>query len=107
MVSRKQMSNGVVPVAESPALLPGVNKLPSQLRFPLVVITNLALSALLYSLISDFAAGDLSSVSRSLNEWWQVAGLILAKTLEIALGWYGQYDSTCHLCAECLRILPY
>lgn len=94
------MPNGIVPVAESPALFPGANKLPSQLRFPLVVITDLALSALLRSFIADFAAGDLSSVSRSVNEWWQVAGLLLARTLEIALGWYGQYDSTSYTCAE-------
>lgn len=88
------MPNGIAPVAESPALLPGVNKLPSQLRFPLVVITNLALSALAFSFTSEYAAGDLSSVSRSINEWWQVIGLLLAKTLEIAVGWWGQYDST-------------
>ena len=76
----------------APALLP-TSKIPSQLRFPLVVITNLALSALLYSFISEFAAGDLSSVSRSVNQWWEVSGLLLAKTLELAVGWWGQYDS--------------
>ena len=97
MAPRKQMPNGVVPIASSPlpgspTLLP-TSKLPSQLRFPLVVITNLALSALLYSFISEFAAGDLSSVSRSINQWWEVSGLLLAKTLELAVGWWGRYDS--------------
>jgi hypothetical protein len=92
----KYLPNGVttvtaVPVAQSPALV-STSKLPSSLRFPLVVISNLALSAFFYAISSEFAAGDLSSVSRSINEWWEIGGLLLAKTAELAVGWWGQYD---------------
>ncbi|MCJ1255372.1 hypothetical protein MMC24_003188 [Lignoscripta atroalba] len=92
MVSRKQMPNGVAAMPSQPAPLPA-SKLPAPLRFPLVVILSLTLSALLYSFTSEFTAGDLSSVSRSLNEWWQVSGLVGWKATELAIGWWGEYDS--------------
>ena len=58
---------------------------------------SLTLSALLYSLTSDFRAGDLASVSRRVTEWWQVTGLLGCKAAELAVGWWGEYDSKCSL----------
>ena len=95
MVSRKELAKGeeVVVVPASPPPVAQQSMIPTQLRFPLVVISNLALSALCYSFSSEFAAGDLSSVSRSINEWSQVGGLLFCRVLELALGWWGNYDS--------------
>lgn len=66
--------------------------LPGALQFPLLVVLSLALSATLYTFASSFTAGDLSSVSRRLDDWWEVVGLIGWKTAELAVGWWGGYD---------------
>ena len=100
MAPRKQLSNGVIEVPASvsisspPALL--ASKIPNSLRFPLVVLLNLSLSAVLFSISSQYTAGDLSSVSRSVNQWWEVGGLLGCKALELAVGWFGEYDSMEH-----------
>ncbi|MCJ1315627.1 hypothetical protein MMC15_000947 [Xylographa vitiligo] len=92
MVSPKQMPNGVVATPASPPPI-SATKLSSYLRFPLVVATNLILNAVLLSFTSTYAAGDLSSVSRSINDWWEVGGTLLLKILELQLGWWGDFDS--------------
>lgn len=69
------------------------SKLSTTLRFPLLVVISLTLSSILYSVASAFTVGDLSSVSRSLDDWWEVVGLIGWKTTELAIGWLGEYDS--------------
>lgn len=70
-----------------------VEKILSVLHFPFLVLFSLTLSSALYTFASGFTAGDLSSVSRSIDDWWQVAGLIGWKTAELAVGWWGEYDS--------------
>lgn len=52
------------------------SKLPHPIQFPLVVILSLSSSALLYSFAAEYTAGELSKVSRSLNEWWEVGALV-------------------------------
>ncbi len=52
------------------------SKIPRFLRFPLVLLLNLTLSALLYSFIADYTMADLARVSRSLDQWWEVAALV-------------------------------
>lgn len=79
------------PVTPGPPL--PTSNVPQLLQFPLLVVTSLTLSAALYSVASVFTSGDLSSVSRSLDDWWEVAGLIGWKTAELAVGWWGEYDS--------------
>lgn len=66
--------------------------IPEPFRFPLVVIFSLTLSSVLYSIQSNFTAGDLSSVSRSHDDWWTVVGLIAWKTAELAVGWWEGYN---------------
>jgi hypothetical protein len=78
MPSRKDASTAVV--TESPSVNGPASKLPVPLRFPLVVVLNLFLSALLYTLTAEYTAGEYASVSRRLNEWYEVAGLIAWRT---------------------------
>lgn len=56
------------------------SSLPPALRFPLLVLTSLALSSLLYSLVAEYTAGDLARVSRSLERWWEVGALVAWRT---------------------------
>ncbi|EKD13080.1 uncharacterized protein L3040_007163 [Drepanopeziza brunnea f. sp. 'multigermtubi'] len=68
------------------------SKIPAVLRFPLVVVLSLMLSSLLYSFTPDYMKADLGRVSRSRQEWWEVWALVLFRTFELALGWFGNYD---------------
>jgi hypothetical protein len=52
------------------------SKLPRPIQFPLVVILSLSSSALLYSFTAEYTAGELATISRSLNEWWEVGALV-------------------------------
>ncbi len=47
----------------------------------------------LWSTISPFTAGDLATVSRSRDDWWNIVGLMVWKAALVAVGWYGGYDS--------------
>lgn len=69
------------------------SKLPGVIRFPLVVTLSMVLSSLMYSWAAEYIAGDLARVSRNLNEWWEVGVLVAWRMFELALGWYGKYDS--------------
>jgi len=59
---------------------PVPSKLPGALRFPLVVVLNLFLSSLLYTFASEYTAEEYATVSRSLNEWYEVGALVAWKT---------------------------
>ena len=52
------------------------SKLPRPVQFPLVVVLSLVSSALLYSFAAEYTTGELATVSRSLNEWWEVGALL-------------------------------
>ena len=83
------------PPATIPAASPASNsKLPPQVRFPLLVVLSLTISSLLYSLVSPFTSGDLATVSRSRDNWWEIAALLGWKGTQLAIGWYGGFDST-------------
>lgn len=69
------------------------SKIPEFLLFPTLVALSLTISSALYSVASVFTIGDLSSVSRSLDDWWGVAGLIGWRIVVLAFGWWGEYDS--------------
>ncbi|KAI9703610.1 MAG: hypothetical protein M1836_007380 [Candelina mexicana] len=91
MPSRKDMSHGAVAVPRSPTFAPNSN-LPGSLRFPLLVILSLTLSASLYTLAADFSGGELAGISRTLNEWWEAVGLMGWRSIELGVGWWGGYD---------------
>ncbi|KAH8793014.1 hypothetical protein F5882DRAFT_399215 [Hyaloscypha sp. PMI_1271] len=67
------------------------SKIPPLLRLPLLVLLSLTFSSMLYSFTSSQTA-DLASVSRSLDQWWQVGALVGWRIFELGLGWYGNYD---------------
>lgn len=94
MVSAKEMiadkATAVIRQGEAPLR---ATKLPSPLRFPLLVVLSLSLSSLLYSFAAGYTAGELASVSRSLNEWWEVGALVGWRTFELGLGWGSNFDS--------------
>jgi hypothetical protein len=96
MPTRKSPTKEVLipggPVVTVPVQQYQQSKLPRVVRFPLLVVLNLSLSALLYSITSDITTGDLALVSKTYNEWWQVTGLVGWKALELAVGWWGHYD---------------
>ena len=82
------------PPATIPAASPAAtSKLPPRVRFPLLLVLSLTISSLLYSLVSPFTSGDLATVSRSRDNWWEIAGLLGWKATELAVGWYGGFDS--------------
>ena len=83
------------PPATIPAASPApTSKLPPQIRFPLLVVLSLTISSSLYSLVSPFTSGDLATVSRSRDNWLEIVGFLSWKATELAIGWYGGFDST-------------
>lgn len=76
-----------------PPTLSSTSKIPESLLFPTLVVLSLTISSALYSVASVFTVGDLSSVSRSLDDWWEVVGLIGWRIVVLAYGWWGEYDS--------------
>ena len=59
--------------------------IPASVRFPLLVVLSLIVSAMGYSGLSALGEyrkvgeGELAGVSRRLGEWWEVGALILWK----------------------------
>lgn len=68
------------------------SKIPRPLRFPLAVLLNLSLSTLLYTVVSEFTAGDLATVSRSVNDWSEILALLGCKIAELGVAWVGGFD---------------
>ncbi|KAF7719815.1 Uncharacterized protein PECH_006921 [Penicillium ucsense] len=71
----------------------GVRRIPSPARFVLVVLGSLVLSSTLFTLTYGFTQGDLGLVSKHLEEWWEVGGLIAWRGVEVALAWLVGFDS--------------
>lgn len=63
---------GAPPLTQSVGL-----PVPVQLRFPLLVLGSLVLSAAGYGILGESqGGGELGSVSRRLERWWEVGGLL-------------------------------
>lgn len=69
------------------------SRLPPAFRFPLLVLLSLTLSSLSYTLAARYTAEELASVSRKLDQWWEVAALVGWRIFQLGLGWFGDYDS--------------
>ncbi|KAJ5918469.1 hypothetical protein N7466_010461 [Penicillium verhagenii] len=78
--------------ALAPAV-PHLARIPSPARFSLVVLTSLIVSSVSFTLTSDLTVGDLGLVSKHLEEWWEVGGLVAWKAVEIGLAWVLGFDS--------------
>jgi len=74
--------------------LPGASRtrLPHTLQFFLVVILSFSASAGLYSVGSIFTKYELSTISRSVKETWEVLLFPAWRIVELAVGWYAHYD---------------
>ncbi|KAM3068738.1 hypothetical protein ACMFMG_010914 [Clarireedia jacksonii] len=97
------LTNGIVDMVADEmemvkAALPAkmrVSKLPSSLRFPLVVVLSLTSSSLAYSLCAQWmpeGREELGRVARRLDGWDELGGLLGWRAFELALGWFGNYD---------------
>ncbi|KAI9679811.1 MAG: hypothetical protein M1817_004825 [Caeruleum heppii] len=71
---------------------PSRSAIPNPLRFPLLLLVNLTVSSLLYTVAATYGSTDLGGVSRRLDEWWEVAGLIGWRAIELAVGWICNFD---------------
>lgn len=101
MSPKKQSSSKSAKAPErdfTEALAPAVPRLariPSPARFSLAVLSSLILSSVAFTLTSHLTVGDLGLISKHLEEWWEVGGLVAWKAVEIGLGWVLGFDSKC------------
>ncbi|CAI7655937.1 unnamed protein product [Penicillium manginii] len=72
---------------------PSLARIPSPARFALVVFGSLIMSSVLFTLTADVTQGDLGLVSKHLEEWWEVGGLVAWKAAEVGLAWVLGFDS--------------
>ncbi|KAL8646891.1 MAG: hypothetical protein Q9226_006666 [Calogaya cf. arnoldii] len=106
MVKRKQMA-ATSPQAVPVTPLKQPSKIPSLLRFPVLVITSMITSAAMYSLVSQLGTGDLAGVNKRRDEWWEIAAVLVWKVIELALGWWGEYDGWDLASLTMLSHMPY
>jgi hypothetical protein len=69
-----------------------VANLPRSARYLLVVFSSLFLSSSLLTVFSSHTAGHLAGVSKHLEEWWEIGGLILWRATELAFAWIFGFD---------------
>lgn len=55
------------------------SKIPRPLRFPLVVVLSMVLSAILYSFTADYTVANLAGVSRRYGGWEDIAVLVASR----------------------------
>ncbi|EKV07239.1 hypothetical protein PDIG_65490 [Penicillium digitatum PHI26] len=67
--------------------------IPSLARFILVVLSSLTVSSVLFTLTSTLTVGDLGPISKHLEEWWEVGGLIGWRAMEIGSAWALGFDA--------------
>ncbi|OLN94006.1 hypothetical protein CCHL11_03372 [Colletotrichum chlorophyti] len=67
--------------------------LPTALQFPLVTVLSFSISSLCYSFLSEWSRGELAGISKNLDTWTDVAILAGWRIFELALGWFGNFDS--------------
>ncbi|KAI4202806.1 MAG: hypothetical protein LQ350_002304 [Teloschistes chrysophthalmus] len=106
MVKRKQFAEASAKAVPVPPLTQP-SKIPNVLRFPTLVLASMALSSLLYSVNSQFGTGDLATVMKRRDEWWEIGGLLAWKSMELAIGWWGEYDAWDVVNLTALSHMPY
>lgn len=68
-------------------------RIPSPARFFLVVLGSLVASSILFTITARWTVGDLGLVSKHLEEWWEVGGLMGWRAVEVGLAWVLGFDS--------------
>ncbi|GAM82270.1 hypothetical protein ANO11243_002490 [Dothideomycetidae sp. 11243] len=76
-------------------------------RFPTVVVLALGISAALYSVAAELTGFELATVSRSLNEPWQIFGLVGWRIVELYIFWVSGYDYWDVASLTLLTLIPY
>ena len=99
MARKKATPTQTTPAVGEEPIRAIANKMPEKLpssavRFSVLVLVSLVISSAGFSALSPFLAGDLSSVSGRVDEWWQIVGVLGWKATELAIGWWGEYDGT-------------
>jgi hypothetical protein len=79
--------------AKSVATLPSqTERIPAPARFVFAVLSSLVLSSALFTLTSVITIGDLGLISKHLEKWWEVGGLIAWRAVELGLAWVLGFD---------------
>lgn len=110
MVKTRHSAKSAIP-SEPPAHLPAMSPAPNsnfppRARFPVLVFLSMGLSSFLYSIASPLISGDLAAASHTRDSWYEVSALLGWKAAQLAVGWYGGYDSMISLHASMKRA-PY
>lgn len=71
----------------------GLARIPAPVRFVLVILSSLMLSSALLTATAGYTYGDLGAVSKPLEEWWEVGGLIAWEAVELGLQWFLGFDA--------------
>ncbi|KAH8692709.1 hypothetical protein BGW36DRAFT_385016 [Talaromyces proteolyticus] len=69
-----------------------IERVPRLGRYLLLVLGSLFLSSTLLTISTPQTAGHLAGVSKHLEEWWEVGGLIAWRALELGLVWVFGFD---------------
>ncbi|PYH90124.1 hypothetical protein BO71DRAFT_388245 [Aspergillus ellipticus CBS 707.79] len=83
-----------------------LERIPPAVRFTLAVFSSLALSSTLFTLTTGLTLGELSRVSKHLDTWPEVGGLMAWKAVEVGLTWILGYDARDVLTLTLLTHLP-
>jgi hypothetical protein len=68
------------------------SRIPSALRFLLLVIFSFMLSSLLFSIVAEVTAGDLAAISKHTESWVEITGLLGWKVVQLAVCWFQGFD---------------
>ncbi|KAK7744367.1 hypothetical protein SLS62_010222 [Diatrype stigma] len=90
--SRGKGSNSCNHNSDTTAFSPS-SGIPALLRFPLIVLLNIALSALGSALAYPYTKAVVANHERPLETWEEAAVVLGWRIVELGLGWFGDYDS--------------
>ncbi|GLB11401.1 hypothetical protein AtubIFM57258_008271 [Aspergillus tubingensis] len=83
-----------------------LDRIHPAVRFVLAVLGSLTLSSTLFSLTTGITLGELGRVSKHLETWWEVGGLMAWKAVEVGLAWIMGFDGRDVLSFTYLTHLP-
>ncbi len=83
------------PLARAPPPTYAASRLPSSVRFVLLVLLSFSLSTVLKTLAANYAGAQLALASRKVDEPWQISLFIGWKVVQLTIGWVAGYDCTC------------
>ncbi|KAJ5103453.1 hypothetical protein N7532_003982 [Penicillium argentinense] len=88
--TRRDPKGALTAMAPAP---PSLARIPSPARFALVVLSSLIASSILFTATAEITQGELGLVSKHLEEWWEVGGLVAWRAAEVGLAWILGFDS--------------